>query len=153
MKSKAKAKIQEGERGLMLWIADALDAYAYRDTPLQKHHAAMFAAVLRRLTEPDCNARPLGELKAYSAAMSYAIRLELSGKKQWKRVRFEVAKLYGYKTEQTVSNVASKYRSAVLGSLSRLDQNVEYDGLTRRQMLERELQLHEENPSSVFAKI
>jgi hypothetical protein len=56
-----------------------------------------------------------------------------------------IAKAYGGRTEKSVDQLKSKWKKYAEVWLARLDSNVEYSGLTRREMLERELSRLNEN--------
>jgi len=131
------------EKQLLLLIASVLRAYAYDNAPLKRSMAAEYSQQLQRLTEPTRPIQTVAERRAFAAALSYEIRMRLVNRKNWKRNRARVAKIFGYKSDLTVSTFASKWKVEVDSWLDRIKGNCDYNGLTPKQMLQRERQLIE----------
>jgi hypothetical protein len=139
MKSKkpeSRPMLDKDDAGILLRIAGRLDARAPR---LTRRERIVFAAQLRHIAKPRREPRSEAEQNEFDAARSYRGVIELQGKSRWKRIRGKVAKLYGYKSDQTVSNVATKWELEVSDWLSRMEHNIEYDGISRAEMLKRAL--------------
>jgi hypothetical protein len=135
MKSKkSKAKKFPDDSAILLELADRLEQGANQLTVEER---IFYRIELRRMAR-----RSDDKYKQISAARSYSIRIELAelaGKKrQSKRIRHEVAVLYGYK-DQVVADVYSKWRR-IADARSRSDNNTDYEGLSRSEMLKREIQ-------------
>lgn len=72
-------------------------------------------------------------------ATSYEILIELEGERLKKESAGKVAMHYGC-ADQTVNDCHSTWKVEAKARLARMDRNVEYNGLKRAEMLERELE-------------
>jgi hypothetical protein len=121
---------QHGDIRFLRAMASRLDE---GEPPLTAKERSLLRLTLRRML-----ARSEAQLKQIDAAYRYRLLLEIEGKRRWKAHRDSVAEHYGY-TKQAVSDFASEWRPEIEGRLARLSQNIEYEGLTRVEMLTREL--------------
>jgi hypothetical protein len=136
--------LDDAARKLLREIAADLRNYAYNGIALPGWLAAARSEQLRRIADPD--ARPIlteSILREQAYALSYTIRRQLFPK-EWKKSRGEVAALYGV-TDPMVSSRATKHKKYVQAWLARMPSNLEYEGLSRDEMLKRELASIEEH--------
>jgi hypothetical protein len=121
---------------ILLRIAATLQAFASDTKPLERWRAAAYAEQLRRIANPPKAIRGRG--KELAVSLSYAIRRELYPHENFKKSRAKTANIFDI-AERSVSTIATRHRLKARGFLERMSFNIEYQGLTRRQMLRREL--------------
>jgi hypothetical protein len=120
-------------------IANQLDDHS-KGKDLERHQAAAGRDVIRRILSPPAPKFTDAQSREIRVALDYAIRRELlpPGANR-KALLAEIAKAHGGRTDKSVDHLKSEWKKYTEAWLARLDSNVEYAGLTRREMLEREL--------------
>ena len=115
---------------------------------VERYQAGAYAHVIRRLLDDKKILRALQEHGAeqrfttkarhFYIALDYAIRCELADRKHSLKVRGETAKAWRA-ADATVSKYKTRHKKAVQHWMKKLDGNLAYAGLTRKEMLKREL--------------
>lgn len=137
----AKPKREQGidaESARMLAdLAKLLDDHS-RGKGLKQSQAAAYRDVIRRILQPPAPKFTAAESREIRIALDYQIRRELFPRANRKATLAATAEAHGA-TDKSVDALKSQWRKYTETWLARIDSNVEYAGLTRGEMLEREL--------------
>ena len=118
-------------------LAQLLDDHS-KGKALKASQAAAYRDVIGRILNPPAQNFTAAQSREIRIALDYAIRRELFPDANRKATLAATAKAHGA-TDKSVDQLKSEWKKYAEAWLARLDSNVEYTGLTRQQMLEREL--------------
>jgi hypothetical protein len=118
-------------------LAKLLDAHS-KGKSLDPFRAAAYRDVIGRILSPPAQKFTAAQSREIRIALDYAIRRELFPDANRKATLAATGQAHGA-TDKSVDQLKSEWKKYVEVWLARLDSNIEYTGLARQEMLEREL--------------